>query len=363
MPAYNAAKYIRESIASVLAQTFSDFELIIVDDCSTDQTLGFLARYSDSRIRVVRNPVHLGLSRSRNEAFSHARGKYFAVLDSDVFSSPTRLAKQVAYLDTHPSIVLVATRVQELRGGYKTPIMGSRQHVCDPLLVEWRLHLYNILCHSSVMFRAEAARRLGVYVRDECNYSEDYDFYLRILAKGGIARLPEILTTYRVHSASVSSLYAEQQRLNAVRALEFQLTQWLGDEAKDAAGLTLRLFQGRNDSTTCEEFARLGGYLERLLTAYSSAKRLAPETHARIVEDSSRLWWEVASDLTRRGRTEALSIYWDRPKLARASWVERTLCRMASATPVRLMRAAARSLSDPILPETGDRAAVRAARR
>jgi hypothetical protein len=161
---------------------------------------------------------------------------------------------------------------------------------------------------------------------------------------GGIARLPEILTTYRVHSASVSSLYTKQQRLNAVRGLAFKLTRWFGDEAEDVAGRTLGLLQSRNESPSNEEFARLGGDLERLLTAYSTAKQLDPESHAEIVGDASRLWWEVASGLARQGRKEALSIYRARRKLARASWSERILCGW-QVPRRRFMRAAARSLS------------------
>ena len=112
MTTFNGAGFIGASIASVLAQSFSDFELIVVDDGSTDTMAQVLAGIGDPRLRVLRQAVNGGVVAARNAGFLAARGRYVAALDHDDLSHPERLARQVAYLDAHPGVVLVATEIE-----------------------------------------------------------------------------------------------------------------------------------------------------------------------------------------------------------------------------------------------------------
>jgi glycosyltransferase involved in cell wall biosynthesis len=117
MATYNGERFIGAAIDSILAQTHSNFELIVVDDASTDATSGILAAFTDPRLRVIHSPANNGVARARNRGFDCARGDYIALLDHDDLSHPTRLARQVEYLETHPGIVLVGTLTQQLRDG------------------------------------------------------------------------------------------------------------------------------------------------------------------------------------------------------------------------------------------------------
>jgi glycosyltransferase involved in cell wall biosynthesis len=151
--------FIGAAIASVLAQSFTDFELIVVDDGSTDATPSVLAGIGDPRLRVLRQAANGGVVAARNAGLAAARGRYVAALDHDDLSHPHRLARQVTYLDAHPGVVLVATEIEIEAAGRRTapdhPTGG------EPALIRWLLHVDNPLTWSSVMFRADAVRRLG----------------------------------------------------------------------------------------------------------------------------------------------------------------------------------------------------------
>ena len=118
MPAYNAERYILPSVLSVLAQTFEDFELLVVDDCSTDRTPDILSSIQDRRLRILRNQTNLGIVGSLNRAMAQARGGYIARIDADDYCLPTRFAKQKRYLDEHPDILLVGAGTFLLEDGH-----------------------------------------------------------------------------------------------------------------------------------------------------------------------------------------------------------------------------------------------------
>ena len=117
MAAYNGSAWLPETLASLDAQTFVDFEVIVVDDGSTDDTLAFLEAWPDPRVRVVAAETNRGPVEARNRAFALARGRYIAALDQDDICLPERFARQIAYLEAHPEVVLVGTAARTLRGG------------------------------------------------------------------------------------------------------------------------------------------------------------------------------------------------------------------------------------------------------
>ena len=146
MPAYNAQAFIRQSVQSVLAQTFEDFELIVVNDGSTDDTAAILAAFDDPRLRIIDNPRNLGIVGTLNHGHQIARGRYIARQDADDFSLPLRFARQKAFLDTNPQTVIVASEMTLLEDGNITiPREGGDT---DPAIVEWLLHLGNPVGHA-----------------------------------------------------------------------------------------------------------------------------------------------------------------------------------------------------------------------
>ncbi len=231
MTTRNGARFIRDSIDSVLAQTRTDFELIIVDDGSTDETPSLLAGYDDPRLRVIRPERNLGVAEARNFGLAVCRGEYVAALDHDDISLPERLAVQVRYLDAHPEVVLAGTEVLlRMQDGRTLPtdhVPGS-----SPALVHWMLHVDNPFTWSSVMIRAAALRRLGIFLRREAEPADDFDLYHRLSGIGALARLNETLTIYRWHAGNTT--YAQSERLfaSACATLARAYEPWLGAECR-----------------------------------------------------------------------------------------------------------------------------------
>ncbi len=317
MAAYNGAKLIGESIDSLLAQGFDDFEVVVVDDASTDDTATVVGAYNDPRIRLLRNTRNLGVVGTRNRAYAAARGEYVAILDQDDLSRPGRLAAQVAYLDNHPASVLVATDTDIIeRDRLRDSGRGSHGDT-NPVVLRWMLHVGNPLVHSSVMFRAEAARRLGVYLRQDYEFCEDYDFYLRLLALGEIAILPQRLTILREHAGRASKRFEAALNANAIRLLSDLYGRYLGADSAEAAGLVIRYLATGDAVPDAATLLRLGDLLDRLHTAYAGCTRLSAAERALVADHTGRLWWRLVRASLRMGRLPLLFRSFDRAEVAR----------------------------------------------
>lgn len=203
MLVYNAEEYLRHSIDSVLNQSLGDFELLVIDDGSTDASPDIVHSYKDPRIRVIRNPTNRGVSWSRPRAVELARGEYIAVLDSDDLSVPKRLQVQVDYLDRHPEIDAVGSAFEVID---KNGRIISVIHVpTDPLAIRWKLLYGDCICHSTVMFRKNRALNLSNY-DERVLTGEDFDLWIRFAAQGKIAQLDSVLTQWRQHDKSLQSV-------------------------------------------------------------------------------------------------------------------------------------------------------------
>jgi glycosyltransferase involved in cell wall biosynthesis len=208
MPVRNGARWLREAVDSVLDQAFRDFELVVIDDGSVDDTLGVLDQCSrgDDRVRVLRQPPQ-GIVAALNLGIAAAGGSYLARLDADDIARPDRLARQLAFIERHDRVDLVSSAAQLIDEG--GTVVGRVTPPNHPGKLARHLRRGNPIVHSSVMMRAEAVRRSGGY-RTAFGAAEDYDLWLRMGENGGIANLPEPLVSVRRHGASVS-------RRNAVR--------------------------------------------------------------------------------------------------------------------------------------------------
>lgn len=210
MPAYNAETTIDRAITSVLSQTFRDFELLVIDDGSTDDTAGRLSAWeSDERVRVVRRAQNGGLVAALNLGVELAQGTYIARLDADDTAQPARLAVQVAAMRSNPRAVLCA-------GGYRRirpddTCVGVRVPPTRHADLAVSMLAGNRLSHSTAMFTSEAVRRAGGY--DPAWFPvEDYDLWLRLIAEGEYCGVPEVLGDYLENPGGISAVRQEAQR-------------------------------------------------------------------------------------------------------------------------------------------------------
>lgn len=216
MSVYNGEQFLRESIDSILNQTYKDFELIIIDDGSTDTTLKIIKSYKDSRIRII-SRANKGLVASLNEGIRQARGKYVARQDADDVSLPKRLHKQVEYFTRHKGCVVMGTWFEEFAG---SKVLSINRSPMTDALIRLRLLWGTCFGHGTVMFNREVAIAVGLYRKPRWP-AEDYDFWSSLAEKGKLANLPEVLYRYRVHDSSISVMHnSDQQKLSRLIAIE-----------------------------------------------------------------------------------------------------------------------------------------------
>ena len=202
LPVYNCPEYVGEAIESMLAQAFLDYEMIVIDDGSQDDTLSVVKRYSDPRIRVL-TQANRGLAGTLNRGIGLARGRYVARQDQDDVSMPERLAKQVGFLDSHPECGLVGTWAEIWQDRARTD--RAHRHPADNSSLKYELLLNNPFVHSSVMIRKSALDRVGAYSTDKGRQPpEDYELWSRIAREFEVANVPEVLHRYREIAGSMS---------------------------------------------------------------------------------------------------------------------------------------------------------------
>ena len=209
MPVRNGARWLGEAVESVVAQTLRDWELVAIDDGSTDATPRILGEFArrDDRIRVIRQEP-LGLVVALNRGLAEARSPLLARLDADDRALPERLDRQLRHLGAHPDIGLLGSWAQEIDDGGNR--RGHLKPASEPEELARVLMRANPFVHSSVMFRTAPVRRLGGF-RPAFRAAEDYDLWLRIAETAKLANLPEALVQYRWHSESVTNRNAIRQ--------------------------------------------------------------------------------------------------------------------------------------------------------
>lgn len=299
LPAYNAERYILQSVQSVLGQTFEDFELVVVDDCSTDGTSALLASVTDPRLRVIRNPVNLGVVGTLNRAMSAARGRLIARTDADDYCLPTRFARQKAFLDQHPDVLLVGARMFNLEDGKVT--QNPRVANTDPQVLRWQQHITNRVGHPSMMFRAEVVGQLGTYLREELKYAEDFDFTHRVLRIGNIAVLPDPLMIYRLHGTNLTRRHRAEMITKVVAVLAEAYAGLLVPDNVTAASLVGSHLVSGIPVSSRAELKQVGKVLDQLLQAFTAVNPLDSRQVAQAVEHATVAWWGAVQTALRNG--------------------------------------------------------------
>lgn len=219
IPVYNAEEYIRECIDSILAQTYTNFEILVVDDGSTDGSMDVVASYSDHRIRVHKNDRNRGIPYTRNRGLELAQGKYIALMDADDVAVPDRLAVCVEFLENHPEARVVGGLLDPMVHGQKK--RGGRQ---------WQKRsgqnysalFRSPLANSSAMIDLEFVRSYGIRYNEECFVAQDYEFFVQCLPYTQIVRLGKPLGWYRTgheNITAVSRREKQQQRQQIIKGI------------------------------------------------------------------------------------------------------------------------------------------------
>jgi glycosyltransferase involved in cell wall biosynthesis len=213
MPVFNGERYLRDAVASILGQTFQDFELLIINDGSRDGSREIIESLQDSRVVPVDNGENLGLIATLNKGLNLARGDYIARMDCDDLSRPERLEKQVAFLDAHPDVALCGTWIRKF--GIR------RDKVCryhtDPLLLACGLLFDSVLAHPTVMLRKRMFTDNGLFYDVAYKHAEDYELWVRASKRHRLGTVAEVLLDYRVHPAQISSAFNADQLESAGR--------------------------------------------------------------------------------------------------------------------------------------------------
>lgn len=214
MSVYNGEKYVAEAINSIINQTFKDFEFIIIDDGSTDNSLIIVKTLSllDERIRIIENDGNIGLAKSLNRGISLARGKYIARMDADDISLHDRFMKQVDYLEKHHDIAVVGGSVIYINDEGKEGYHGH--YPLSPYQVKWQLFFVNPMSHPSTMLRRKLFSEYGIHYNEQLTTTQDYDLWVQVSKQFQLANLPDQLLYYRQHGDSISYNSSAIQKKN-----------------------------------------------------------------------------------------------------------------------------------------------------
>lgn len=307
MAARNAEAFVAAAIESALAQTYPNFELLVVDDASTDQTADIVASYAakDARIRLLRQVQCGGACVAWNVALREARGEWIAVLDADDLWRPRRLEAQLAAVDANPSVVLVCSEYErmDIEG---RPLMNSIRAGPEWWLL-WQLLFKNIVGgHSQVLYRRESALACGGY-RTECKFAEDYRLWVDLTRDGGMFCVPEVLMDYRVHDQSASSLNLQIQCMRAAEVSDRALYALPGNDLAPEQLRAVRSFIQSTFALVEGSLPQLGRNLRRLRRAFW---RLHPQLATMVNRQllayrTRRQWARYALYLFKSGRKRA----------------------------------------------------------
>ena len=213
LPVHNGAAFVAAAVESVLGQTFRDFELLLIDDGSTDESFELCAGFRDPRISLVSNGANLGLIATLNKGLALAKGDYVARMDCDDVSLPERLEKQVAFMDEHPGVGVCGTWYQLLAESGAVTMAPPT----DDRLIRFFLLLDNPLAHSTVMLRRSMLDEFKLRYDPDFRHAEDYEFWNRCADYTELANLPEVLLRYARHEGNISSRHREAQKTTADR--------------------------------------------------------------------------------------------------------------------------------------------------
>lgn len=260
MPAYNVERYIGEAIESILNQTFQDYELLIIDDGSTDSTYQVMEQYAQksNKIRIFKNEKNEGLVFTRNRLLELSEGEYLAALDSDDISLLDRLEKQVKFLDENPEIDLLGGGLEFFREG--SDEKSYLLFLTDPEQIACKLLFHNMFTQTAIIYRSKV-KNLKYHNHA---LAEDYDLWVRISWQGKVTNLVEVLALCRLHPESISARRDDDMKKND-RLIHIKQLHRFGIEPTEQELDIHRKIAHQIDSFTEKEFEQAINWIQKLL--------------------------------------------------------------------------------------------------
>lgn len=228
MPVYNGEKYLHESIGSILNQTFTNFEFVIINDCSVDKSAEIIKSFRDPRIRYFENDKNMGLIATLNKGLNFAQGEYIARMDQDDISLPERLSQQVSFLDCYPEVGVLGTAVQLIKSdgtNINSPLCFPSSSNC----IEWCMYFYCPIAHPAVLMRKDVVMRVGGYAI-EALHAEDYDLWVRLSKVTQLSNLAETLLKLRKHDSNMTKVFLSENLNIADKISQRFVTEHLGEQ-------------------------------------------------------------------------------------------------------------------------------------
>lgn len=267
MPVYNGSRYLREAIDSILSQTYSNFELYIVNDGSTDDSENIIKSYTDPRVKYLANKRNSGICVTLNKGLSASTGKYIARMDCDDISMPHRFEIQVAYLETHPEVGIVGSDIVTFGEGLEDryfDFLHDRESCKAGLIFN------TCFAHPSVMIRRDVLSAHQLYYDDEFRGVEDYELWCRMARYTHLFNINQPLLHYRLHKNQVTQNVTQKV---SEKGIELRTKQFLAyaDLDKEELGLLMNYCHSQWNFFTKENFPILFKALRKI--AYSPLSR------------------------------------------------------------------------------------------
>lgn len=293
MPVYNAQAFLAEAVTSILNQSCSNFELLAVDDGSTDTSASILAQFAaqDPRVKVHRHTQNQGLIAALNTGCNQAQAPYIAIMHSDDRSLPQRFERQLQVLESDPAIALVGSWIAFIDD--HNVVTGTMQYPTAPGFLKWILPFYCPLAHPAVMMRRSVAAAAGFY-REGQLVVEDYDLWSRISHVAQLTNVPEVLLQYRVWGESWSARNLGVQQQNADRIAQSIIAELIGTIELSTVR-TLRAFVEDQLPQTRSEIQEISQVIQRMRQAFIAREQLTAVERRMVAKDVANKLLVLAS--------------------------------------------------------------------
>ncbi|MCA9136338.1 MAG: glycosyltransferase [Planctomycetales bacterium] len=295
MPVRNGSAFLPQAINSILKQTYTDFEFIVVDDASSDETPAILKSVADPRLFVLTNDKNIGVSASLNRGIEHSNAPLIARMDADDVCMPERLSRQVGFMDANPKVVLCGT--EAVRIDQHGNRLNYIKRLGSNVEIRWHLLTANPFIHPSVVFRTNAFRRVGGY-SPELPCAQDYDLWCRLSLQGECANLLDALVQYRFHDHAISAQKRDRQlQVTRERSHQYLFETGLAKSEVDAAVVSAFSALSKHDALNRDvihnALSRYHVITEDFFRQFNSS-----DTH--VAESIRRCRRKISQNVTRR---------------------------------------------------------------